>query len=127
MASPRPKIRPELIADSDETRAKMYEEDLPRYQRCSLTPSWVDCADISHILDLTPGRDVYIQQEMVGRYIFCCNQEDGDTQTVLIEQSWVNTRLGEHIVWKSGQHHMYCNDPFESAIPDHFESELRDF
>ena len=87
MASPRPQIRPELIADSDENRDKMYEEDLPRFLRCEITPSWVECGDITHILDMTPGKDVYIQETMVGRYMFCCNRQDMETQCVLIKQS----------------------------------------
>ena len=127
MASPPPPIQPELIAADDEARAKMYEEDWTRYQRCSLTPSWVDCADMSYILDMTPTRDVYIQRNMIGHYVFCCNREDHDTRIVLIEESWVNTRLGEHIEWNSGRPTLYSDDDFTSAILKNFETELVEF
>ena len=128
MASPRPQIQPDLITSNKEIRDKMYEEDLPRLMRCEITPGWVECADITHILDMTPGvTDVYIQDQMIGRYMLCCNRQSKEIKCVLVQQSWLHSRLGEHLSWESGQHVTYCNDPFESAIPYDFKDELLDF
>ena len=69
MAAPRPRIDPELVTSMDQIRGMMYADDLARLMGCEITPSWIECADIIHILDMTPGvTDVYVQEEMVGRY-----------------------------------------------------------
>ena len=87
MASPPPPINRSTFVADDETRLKMYEEDWTRYQRCRLTPSYVERADMSYILDMSPTKDLFIQRNMIGHYIFCCNTEDHETRMVLIEES----------------------------------------
>ena len=128
MAAPRPRIDPELVVSSEEIREKLYGDELARLLRCEITPGSVECADLTYILHMTPGvTDVYIQEEMVGRYMYCCNRQTRETKCVLVQQSWLHSRLGEHLSCESGQHVTYLNDPFESAIPNDFKDELLDF
>ena len=58
-----------VIVD-DETRSAQYERDWTRYQRCSLVPEWVECGDMSYVLDMTPPKDVFIQTNMIGHFVF---------------------------------------------------------
>ena len=81
-----------------------------------------------YILDMTPGiTDVYVQQEMVNRYLYCCNRETNETKCVLVQQSWTHSRLGEHLSWDSGKHVDNPREPFQSGICNHYQSELKDF
>ena len=89
MASPFPPPPPDArtnIAD-DETRLEQYQADWLLYQRCKLTPDYVEFGDMSYILDMTPPRDLFIQRNMIGHFVYCCNRDLHETRVVEIAES----------------------------------------